>query len=145
MHGVRALLRMRPDFVVVRLDLRNAYNEIDRAVLLERMEDLTTDDVEKFKEAVDLLMEELPEDKGVFRIAVWQIAIIMICTHRVIKLRVVAFSFKRKESSMFKEVHSNIILDTKIIWKRIGYDTDMLLSSYLPSASRLHLLLSRLW
>ena len=36
-HGVRALLRMRPDFVVVRLDLRNAYNEIDRAVLLERM------------------------------------------------------------------------------------------------------------
>ena len=36
-HGVRALLRMRRDFVVVRLDLRNAYNEIDRAVLLQRM------------------------------------------------------------------------------------------------------------
>ena len=31
-HGVRELLTHRPDFVVVRLDLANAYNTIDRAV-----------------------------------------------------------------------------------------------------------------
>ena len=36
-HGVRELLTHRPDFVVVRLDLANAYNTIDRAVVLARL------------------------------------------------------------------------------------------------------------
>ena len=36
-HGVRELLAHRPDFVVVRLDLANAYNTIDRAVVLARI------------------------------------------------------------------------------------------------------------
>ena len=36
-HGVRAFLRAQPEHVVVRLDLRNAYNEIDRCVALRRL------------------------------------------------------------------------------------------------------------
>ena len=36
-HGVRAYLRAQPEHVVVRLDLRNAYNEIDRCVALRRL------------------------------------------------------------------------------------------------------------
>eukprot|EP00973_Karenia_brevis_P027171 3746854-Karenia_brevis.AAC.1 len=33
--GVRTLLEMHPDWVIVRIDLRNAYNEIKRASVLE--------------------------------------------------------------------------------------------------------------
>ena len=36
-HGVRAYLRAQPELVVVRLDLRNAYNEIDRCAALWRL------------------------------------------------------------------------------------------------------------
>ena len=36
-HGVRAYLRAQPELVVVRLDLRNAYNEIDRCAALRRL------------------------------------------------------------------------------------------------------------
>ena len=36
-HGVRLLLEQRGDFVVVRLDMRNAYNAASRAVLLRRL------------------------------------------------------------------------------------------------------------
>ena len=36
-HGVRAFLRAQPEHVVVRFDLRNAYNEIDRCVALRRL------------------------------------------------------------------------------------------------------------
>ena len=36
-HGIRLLIEQRGDFVVVRLDLRNAYNESSRAETLSRM------------------------------------------------------------------------------------------------------------
>eukprot|EP00973_Karenia_brevis_P090320 12402004-Karenia_brevis.AAC.1 len=36
--GVRTLLELHPDWVVVRLDLRNAYNEIKRAAILRRLD-----------------------------------------------------------------------------------------------------------
>jgi hypothetical protein len=35
--GLRAMLEMHPDWVVVKLDLRNAYNEIKRARILQRL------------------------------------------------------------------------------------------------------------
>ncbi len=36
-HGIRLTLEQHPGFVVVRVDLRNAYNSIGRAVLIRRM------------------------------------------------------------------------------------------------------------
>ena len=36
-HGLRLLLEVHPDFLVVRIDLRNAYNESRRAQVLQRM------------------------------------------------------------------------------------------------------------
>jgi hypothetical protein len=33
-HGVRALMQQSPDLVCVKLDLRNAFNEVDRAALV---------------------------------------------------------------------------------------------------------------
>eukprot|EP00973_Karenia_brevis_P054864 7627837-Karenia_brevis.AAC.1 len=36
--GVRALLELHPEWAVVRLDLRNAYNEIKRASVLRRLD-----------------------------------------------------------------------------------------------------------
>ena len=35
--GTRCMLEMRPRFVVVRLDLRNGFNAVSRAVMLRRM------------------------------------------------------------------------------------------------------------
>eukprot|EP00973_Karenia_brevis_P036316 5008643-Karenia_brevis.AAC.1 len=35
--GVRSLLELHPNWVVVRLDIRNAYNEIKRAAILRRL------------------------------------------------------------------------------------------------------------
>jgi hypothetical protein len=37
--GVRALLELHPDWVAVRLDMKNAYNELKRAVALRRLND----------------------------------------------------------------------------------------------------------
>ena len=36
-HGVRFILEQRGDFVVVKLDMKNGFNEISRAVMLRRM------------------------------------------------------------------------------------------------------------
>ena len=36
-HGLRLLLVVHPDFLVVRIDLRNAYNKSRRAQVLQRM------------------------------------------------------------------------------------------------------------
>ena len=35
-NGIRILLEQRGDFVLVKIDLKNAYNEIDRSALLRR-------------------------------------------------------------------------------------------------------------
>ena len=32
---IRAILEANPDFVAVKIDLKNAYNEVDRAAILE--------------------------------------------------------------------------------------------------------------
>ena len=37
--GVRALLELHPDWVVVRLDLWNAFNEIKRAIVMQRLQE----------------------------------------------------------------------------------------------------------
>lgn len=37
LFGVRTLLEMRPDWVILKIDLRNAYNEIKRACILRRL------------------------------------------------------------------------------------------------------------
>ena len=37
MFGVRALLESRPDFVAVKIDLRNAYNEVKRDKVLQAL------------------------------------------------------------------------------------------------------------
>eukprot|EP00973_Karenia_brevis_P032374 4462653-Karenia_brevis.AAC.1 len=36
--GVRTLLELHPDWVAIRIDLRNAYNEIKRAAILRRLD-----------------------------------------------------------------------------------------------------------
>ena len=37
--GIRTLLEMHPDWVVVLVDIRNAFNEIKRAQILQRLDD----------------------------------------------------------------------------------------------------------
>ena len=38
-HSVRMLAEERRDFVVVKLDMKNAFNEVSRASIIERLED----------------------------------------------------------------------------------------------------------
>ena len=35
--GMRMLVELRPDFVIVKIDLRNAYNEVKRAAVLQAL------------------------------------------------------------------------------------------------------------